>query len=131
MAKKGGRRLSGNPARAVAQMRDREIRTVDALQTAALARQLEAVPNPTEADWHRLEEKLRGAYPNCPDCGAIMQGDPTESGEEGGDDEGNMVISMSLICTVWDDADEAGDEPPPHPVTDGFVYGELTLHPSG
>lgn len=131
MPRKGRRRLSGNPAKAAAQKQNREAVAADAMHTASLTGQLAAAPNPTDADWRRLEEELRTTYPRCPDCGAPMQGNPIDSGEEGGDDQGNTVISMSLMCTAWDEAVDAGEEPPPHPATGGLVYGELTLHPPG
>jgi hypothetical protein len=124
--KKGARRLSGNPAKAAAERQLRSALAADAAHTAALMAQMRGAPNPTDADWHRLEEELRKTYPRCPDCGAPMDGD-ADSGEEGADDEGNTVISMSLVCIAWDAADEAGEEPPPHPTTGGVVLGELTL----
>ncbi len=132
MGKKSSRRVSGNPAKAALQRAERlraeQLRIQDAQHTAAINHMLRSVPEPAEEDWDRLEQQLLQDHPTCADCGAPMEIEP-DSGEYGGDDEGTMIISTWAHCTAWQEAEDAGEEPPPHPKTDGMVEGELILRP--
>lgn len=108
--------MSGNPSKAAKQVRDelywRDVRE----QTVPPYR------SPATADWEQLEQVGRAKYPECPDCGGrLLSGD----GEEGADDEGNTVISMSLSCEHEDPDDPAAQRP--HPVSGGFIELEATL----
>lgn len=77
-------------------------------------------------NWERLRAELLAAQPVCPDCGG--EWDLDSAGEEEGFTFDNKhVISISTWCTVYDAAETAGEEPTPHPISQGMAEYEITL----
>jgi len=77
-------------------------------------------------DWERLRGELLAARPVCPDCGG--EWDLDSAGEEEGFTFDNRhVISISTWCTAYDTAETAGEEPTPHPISQGLAEHEITL----
>ena len=115
-SKRGGRRLSGNPAKAAEQLR------FEQYWREVHSQPVPPYRSPTDADWERLEQEGRSKFPECPECGGRLVGN---DGEEGADDEGNTVISMVLWCENEDPEDRSAAKP--HPITHGMVELETTL----
>ena len=123
--KRTGRRLSGNPAKAVEQLRTQQ---ADAYFRREVPSQpVPAYRSPSAADWARLEREAHTLHPACPECGGRLLGSTHESGEEGADNEGNTMISMVLWCENVEDDDTGKRTQIPHPSTHGMIEHELVL----
>lgn len=92
-------------------------------QMLGASRALSRVPD--EA-WDQLRSEFLAAQAVCPDCGAEWDLDSANE-EEGVTFDGKEVISIAAVCSRWDEDDDAGREPAPHPITDGMGEHELTL----
>jgi hypothetical protein len=79
-----------------------------------------------EEAWERLRSEFLAKQPICPDCGADWDLD-TANEEEGVTFSGQEVISISAVCSKYDEDDFAGREPAPHPISDGMGEHELQL----
>lgn len=79
-----------------------------------------------DEDWERLRSEFLAVQPGCPDCGSewFLEG---ANEEEGVTFAGAEVISISVVCSKWNEDDDAGREPAPHPISDGFGDHQLQL----
>jgi hypothetical protein len=67
----------------------------------------------TNEDWDRLREEFLREYPVCPDCAAPRDLDLAGE-EEGTNFDGKAEITLSVMCSAYEDDLDAGREPRPH-----------------
>ena len=80
-----------------------------------------------DEDWDRLREEFLRDYPVCPDCAAPWDLDFAGE-EEGTNFDGEAGITLSVMCSAYEDDVDAGREPRPHGRTDdGMIQYAITL----
>jgi hypothetical protein len=85
-----------------------------------------ALSRVSDEAWDQLRSEFLAKQPVCPDCGGEWDLE-TANEEEGATFDGREVISIAAVCSKWDEDDDAGREPAPHPISDGMGQHELTL----
>lgn len=80
----------------------------------------------SDEQWEQLHQQFNQEHPQCPDCESQWaMGLANE--DEGRSVDGQWVLSMSTICQAFAAAEDAGEEPPPHPRSSGG-YAQTELH---
>jgi hypothetical protein len=92
-------------------------------QMMGASRALSRVP---DVAWDQLRREFLAKQPVCPDCGAEWDLETTNE-EEGVTFDGREVISISAWCSKFEEDEDAGREPVPHPLSDGMGEHELQL----
>src|SRR5207248_11040173 len=84
----------------------------------------EALVWPTHDDWARNRHEFLGEHPVCPDCGSAWDIDNAYE-EEGGDYEGRISIGLTVWCSRYDQDEDEGRTPEPHPISGGMISRDL------